>query len=268
VSNCTVDGGTIGGSNAVEIGGLIGAYFNPGDLTDCKTTCDVSSGEGSCAGFVSRFGGNAEATISGCSAKNNVTADVSGAMVGGFVKTHRYGIIEQCYSTGSIDGRLWVGGFVAEATSGAQIKQCYSKDAVTGGYKVGGFCGSSEYDDSFDKFIQNCYADGSVEATYPDYDTAGVGGFIGFVNDKLTVETSYSVGNVTGEANVGGFAGSTNANTVTDSYWDDEASTIIEGGTEVNGQSDGGTALTTGEMQGNAAKTYMTGFDFTNIWTV
>jgi hypothetical protein len=73
----------------------------------------------------------------------------------------------------------------------------------------------------------------------------------------------YSTGSVQGGDDIGGFTGQlvigkTGQATVSDNYWDKEASGLSK--------SDAADGLKTSEMQGSNAKDNMKGFDFKNIW--
>jgi len=63
---------------------------------------------------------------------------------------------------------------------------------------------------------------------------------------------------VTGNASVGGLVGRNRAGTVTDSYWDINAT-----GQKISA---GGKGLTTEEMTGSTARENMEGFDFGETW--
>ena len=125
------------------------------------------------------------------------------------------------------------------------IENCAAAGSVTALSltTVGGLIGNNR------GTVTDSYATGSVVGD------GQVGGLVGNNND--TVTDSYATGSVEGDENVGGLVGNNN-DTVTDSYWDTE--------TTDQSDSDGGTGLTTAEMQGSAAETNMDGFDFENVW--
>jgi hypothetical protein len=120
---------------------------------------------------------------------------------------------------------------------------------VNGTTKVGGLFG-------------DMIAGGTVEYSYATGDVSGdkkVGGLVGRVDgekvytnvviDAGAVEYAYSTGSVSGNSDVGGLVGDNGGN-VTESYWDTELSE--------QSSSDGGTGLTTSDMQGDS---YNTGFE-------
>ena len=162
------------------------------------------------------------------------------------------GTIQNAKLTGSVEGFLNKDGAIN----------------ASGDINAGGIAGinSGSIIDSYAIAAVDGYinADGSIDSSY----TNDVGGIVG-ENNGGTVTTSYSAGSVTGNINTSSSIGlsannslggliARNTGSAIDSYWDTQAS----------GQSasDGGTGLTTSEMQGTSAETNMAGFDFTNSW--
>ena len=134
-------------------------------------------------------------------------------------------------------------GVLCSETRGS-IENCAAAGSVTALSltTAGGLVGRNE------DTVTNSYATGSVEAD------SLVGGLVG---NGGTITNSYATGSVEADGTAGGLVAQ--SGTVTDSYWD----------TETTGQdtSDGGTGLTTDEMQGSEAETNMDGFDFSNVWS-
>ena len=172
--------------------------------------------------------------------------DVEGD-IGLFASTDTGAFIENLSVGGSVTvttGEALNAGGVVGIHRGGEIQNCASHvDVTTDSERVGGLVGQN------DDTVTESYATGSVEGENR------VGGLAGRNNE--TIETSYAVGLVTGNTEVGGLVGD-NRDTVTDSYWD----------TEATGQdtSEGGTGLTTSEMEGSEAETNMDGFDFADVW--
>ncbi len=121
----------------------------------------------------------------------------------------------------------YVGGLVGYNWLGT-IVSCYSDGVIDGREEVGGLIG-----ENYKGSVFSCYSCGLVSGV------SKVGGFIG-QNDAGYLMSSYSTGRVTGETYVGGFVG-TNDGLIESSFWDIEASDRSE--------SDGGSGLTTAEMQ-------------------
>ena len=166
--------------------------------------------------------------------------------------TSQFTIIENLSVSGSVTNtgeNPRTGGLAGflDGDGGGEIKNCVSHvDVTSSGGEVGGLVGRVQLDT-----VTDSYATGSVDGGGSD-----VGGLVG-TNTQGTIQTSYAVGPVTA-GNAGGLVGDVSNGTVTDSYWD----------TETSGEStsDGGTGLTTAEMQGSEAETNMDGFDFENTW--
>ena len=156
------------------------------------------------------------------------------------------GLVENLSVGGSIDSTindLFYGGLVGVLDNGTIQNCAIHVDVTAPGDRSGGLVGTNN------GTVTDSYATGSVEGDEE------VGGLVG--RNTGTVTDSYATGSVEGNEFVGGLVGR-DFSTVTDSYWD----------TETTGQStsDGGTGLTTAEMQGIEAETNMDGFDFADTW--
>jgi len=154
----------------------------------------------------------------------NVTG--SGDYVGGLVGDKWSGTVTQCYSSGAVSGKDYVGGLVG--WNRGSVTRCYSTGVVRGSATIGGLVG------------------GNAPIDHQEVQPCG------------TVTECYSTTTVTGTTQVGGLVGGNPADPdiawlVTDSFWD----------TQTSGQttSAGGTGKTTVEMQ--TAKTFLdAGWDF------
>lgn len=144
----------------------------------------------------------------------------TGALVGRLgTGSTDYGTVSKCYSTGTVNGNPDVGGLIGRILQKGTVSDCYSTCTVVGG---------SGYD---------------------------FGGFVGSIYG--TIEKCYSIGNVSGEHQVGGFSGKFYVGSVTDCFWDTEASG--------NPTSYSGTGKTTAEMKQQAT---FTNWDFDTIWDI
>jgi hypothetical protein len=164
-------------------------------------------------------------------------------MVGGLVGSN-HGSIVASKSTGTTSGEDWdAGGLVGY--NGGDIRSSYSDSQVSGNNCVGGLTGNNDLS-RFGNTITDCYSTGAVAGDIL------VGGLVGS-NWQSTISNSYSTGLVTGNEYVGGLVGSTNEGDIIDSLWDMNTSGLSE--------SDGGTGLSTAEMQ--TASTFLeAGWDF------
>ena len=195
-----------------------------------------------------------------------VGASVTGYMAVGGLLGWNQGAASDCSVTGSISGTLSVGGFVGITFWDDGITDCYADAVVTGTKRVGGFAGNcclaqidwsvaagkAEGEQDVGGFIglgeggiaTNSYATGSVSGT------TNIGGFVG--RNDLSCNCSsgalpseiiqcYAIGAVRGDSCVGGLIGFNNESIVQRSFWDIE--------TSGRSASDGGTGLTTAELQ-------------------
>ena len=160
-----------------------------------------------------------------------------GSLIGrGFHET----VINNCYSTGQVNGGQQIGGLVGGLYGGTesgktltpQMKYCYSECKIQGGSMAGGLIGDNS------SIIENCYATGDVtgEGTLGGFvgDNAAavkrcfstgnvkgvnsVGGFVGADHSESSISISYCTGNVDGEVHVGGFIGMSWEGSVRNSY--------------------------------------------------
>ena len=167
-------------------------------------------------GLFAKFSGN----IKDLELKNvsiNGTGDYIGALVGKVVE----GSVTNCKSSGSVNGRIYVGGLVGynsgnliscgsfTNTSGTNsgigglvgynegnCTKCFSDCTVIGGSAVGGFAGESYGP------VTMCYSSGDVSGIY------NVGGFCGMSQAGYSIISNcYSLSNVSGEDYIGGFTG-------------------------------------------------------------
>ncbi len=129
-------------------------------------------------------------------------------------------------------------GAIAGSNKWGRIATSHSTGTVAGDTCVGGLVGGNN------GTISACYSVGSVSGRVE------AGGLVGLNNG--TISACYSVGSVSGHVEAGGLVGG-NRGTISACFWD----------TETSGQttSDGGTGLTTAEMQ--TASTFLeAGWDF------
>ena len=166
-----------------------------------------------------------------------------GFSVGGLVGWN-YGVIDNSDATGAVSGSTYVGGLVGRSYAGI-ITNAHATGAVTGtAIGIGGLVGRADISGT----VANSYATGAVSAPNSQY----VGGLVGYL-DATTIDTSYSIGAVSGSVAVGGLVGfSGNSGTVSNSYWNID--------TSGRASSAGGTGLTAIDMQ--VAANFV-GFNFT-----
>ena len=127
-----------------------------------------------------------------------------GNRVGG-VCGDNYGTVSNCYNTGCVTGKYYVGGVCGDNNYGT-VTNCYNTGSVEGYSNVGGVCGLND-----GGTVTNCYNSGSVAGT-----GSTVGGVCGYNN--RTVTNCYNTGSVTGTDSVGGLCGLNDGGTVTNCY--------------------------------------------------
>jgi hypothetical protein len=250
-------------SGSYRVGGLVG--FNNGTVRGVSLTGAVNGSE-TVGGIV----GDNHGTVREASA----TGDVNGTtFVGGLVGFNGFGgTVRDASATGTVSGLLWVGGFAGFNGFGGTISNASATGTVNGSSQVGGLIGKNR-----ESTVRNVSATGTVNATSSVGGLVGsnkegmisnasatgavtgsekVGGLVG-TNGPGTIRNAFATGAVNGSYQVGGLVGIFN-DPVNDSYWD----------VNTTGQStsSSGTGLTTAQMTGDAARTYMTGFDFGSVW--
>ena len=142
---------------------------------------------------------------------------IYGGSIGGVVGSG-WGTIENCSVSGSVSGKVYVGGVVGVQIGGS-ITGCSSSATVKGMVDVGGVAGQTNSSAT----LTACYATGNVIIEInPKKNIAG-GGLVG-MNAGSSLLACYATGNVTstgsstGYMHIGGFLGN-NYTTVTAGYW-------------------------------------------------
>ena len=228
----------VGGAHA---GGLVG-YNRAGDISQSYVTGSVvARGNGTSAIVGGLVGHNRSGDISQSYVAGSVSAlgNATSLIVGGLVGHNRAGDISQSYVTGSVSAlgngtSLIVGGLVGRNIRGS-ITESYSETQVKGNVSdrlkalTGGLVALN--DDR--SRIENSYAIGSVIAQ------DRVGGLVASNRNSSEIINSYAVSRaiaVGARSRAGGLVARNDA-TVSDSYWDIEASGVAS--------SAGGTSATT-----------------------
>jgi filamentous hemagglutinin family protein len=203
------------------------------------------------------------------------TGAVSGTnYVGGLLGNNVLGTVNNSYSTSTVSGGSFVGGLSGNNAVGSSVSSSYSTGAVSGiGSSVGGLLGYN------DGTVSNSYSTGNVTGSEK------VGGLVGTISGtNPTITNSYSTGlvslsNGSTSTYVGGLVGyslydhddiantaDVPTGTITNSYWDADASGQSNSAAGTNGHE--GIGLTTAQM---THATNFTGFDFTSgspVWAI
>ncbi|MCK5024511.1 MAG: hypothetical protein KAR56_02730, partial [Thermoplasmata archaeon] len=165
ITSCFATGDVTGLVNSYGYGGLVG-YNQDSVITKCYATGDVSAAY-RVGGLVGTHGGGAGDIISQSYATGNVTGTQE--QIGGFVGWNNWAYIENCYSTGAVNGNIYVGGFAGHNRE-AHITNCYSTGLVTGNVGVGGFCG---WDGTMFNVITSCYYDNQTSGQITSQNSTG-----------------------------------------------------------------------------------------------
>ena len=100
----------------------------------------------------------------------------------GAIAGANFGIIENCYVTGSVTGQRIVGGIVAYNYAGT-VKNCYTTCTVTSsGNYAGGIAGYNRNNSTNYATIASCYATGNIKAS--NY----AGGIAGYNSSSCTID--------------------------------------------------------------------------------
>ena len=211
--NNSYSDGSVSGSD--QVGGLVGG--NGGTVSNSYSTGSVSG---------DRHVGGVVGANNGPVSNSHFAGSVSGeSRVGGLVGGMSGTTVSNSYFTGDVRGSDQVGGLLGY--SYGTVSKSYSSGSVTGDSYTGGLIGFNR------DIVSDSYSSANVTGSWL------AGGLVG--QNRGTVSKSYSAGPVTGDVDVGGLVGRNYEGTVSNSFWDTEAS----------GQytSDGGTGKTTAEMQ-------------------
>ena len=254
IENLGVTHVNITGENTV--GALVGINATGSLINNCYSTGSVT-GYGKAGGLAGENYNNS--TISNSYSTCTVKA-TSGYYAGGFVGLNfsSNSTIYNCYSTGDVEGKEYVGGFVG-CNNMASIYRCYNTGNVRATNNTGGFIGLNTNSSSV---VQDCYNLGDV-TLISSQSNPYIGGFCGYNNE--TIENCYSVGSVFYEgaaspSNRGflGHKGSGSGNN--NNFFDNEASN------QTSDDNEGATAKSTAEMKNTATFTDLNTVGLTTPW--
>lgn len=165
------------------VGGFVGRTSSNSQIAYCYATGTVRANAGYSGGFAGYIGSSG--LISNCYSQVDIYS--TSYDVGGFAGIS-YSPISNCYSSGTVTGDDYVGGFIGFVSSGTEILNCYARGQVTGDDKVGGFAGNiylgsiaKSYCSGFVSggtsntygFVGNNQSGGSINQSYWDTETSG-----------------------------------------------------------------------------------------------
>lgn len=187
ISNLTID------RSATDSQGLFGVISGADAvLKNIKLTNVNIIGKGNVGGVI---GMNDSGTVENCFGTGLVTGDAS---IGGIVGYSVSGYVIGCFFDGSVSGVLNIGGVVGFSTG--IVIGCYASSNVNGtDNAIGGVVGNN-----FLGEVTDCYSSSNVTGT-----GNVIGGVVGINNGSTAkVVNCFSIGDVTGIADVGGVTGS------------------------------------------------------------
>jgi hypothetical protein len=274
IANCFVSGNIRG---SLEVGGLIGRSMGS-EISYCNASVDIY-GSWYAGGLVGINGMNSIVENSytygavsgseivggfmGCNDSSLILnsgsyCDVNAMMdVGGLVGINgNNSNIENCYSTGEVEGGTFVGGLVGTNTTNVKILSSYSTSNVQG-YN---YCGSLVGGNGPTATITDCYTRGDVIGI-SEYEADEIGGFVG--KNRGEISYSYGTGGVYytnfDDPNAKGFIGFDDQGVYQANFFDSQTSN--------QSAATGATAKTSSAMKTPSTFTEA-GWDFDIIWDI
>ncbi len=227
-------------SGSFSAGGLVGMN-DRSMITNSYSTGNVSSsGSSSSAGGL--VGRNTSSIINSYST-GNVSSSGFSSSAGGLVGENNgsSSIISNSYSTGNVDssstsGSSFAGGLAGNNGSLSSITNSYStgnvdSSSTSGSSYAGGLAGWNTSSSS----ISNSYSTGNVSSSSSGF-SSSAGGLVG--RNTSSISNSYSTGNVSSSSSgfsssAGGLVGENSAGSITNSYYDQDTSTLFKNGSAV-----------------------------------
>ncbi len=196
-------------------------------INRCHTTRVYTYG-GNCIG-------NFTAPLMGAHVSNSYAVDgvtvSTGGHSGGFISCPGYNYIENCFCNITMYGQSKTAVFSGVAHHSNKYVNCYASGVVEGESYVGGFVGDGEAPEaqSTHSYYENCYSTSMVGM---QNQAANMGGFVGYEDGYLHMDSCYSAGEVgalttdpVNPGSVGGFGGLL-ANNYSNCYYDMQTSAM------------------------------------------
>ena len=205
VTNCEVVSGSSITYAQSSGGASIGGFIGYGDVANavlvvdgCSADVKIAAGTtGNVGGFMGYAGYASDITIKNCSSSGTVTS--TGTCIGGFIgrlEGDQRLVVEKSHSSVTVSGTANSGGFIGymtpKGTKEVLITKSYATGNLTsGGNYTGGFIGYVNSSNPGMK-VEDCYAHGNVLGTAKQR----TGGFIACVEQNITVNRCYSMGDL------------------------------------------------------------------------
>ena len=152
VSRCQVTNAQVTGFES--IGGLVGSTNVDATISDCQSSGAIVGRDnvGALVGF------NLQGGIHRCKAAGTVTSDGDDFATGfGGLIGKNSGVVRNCYTTASVDGKIQNGGLAGSNELPGSVRYCLAVNTVTGITTTGGLFGDHASND-----ILQCFWDFSV----------------------------------------------------------------------------------------------------------
>lgn len=212
VKDVTVTEGLTSSSDAVNVGGFIGASVQAGTFQNCTAKATVNAGTAFLGGVGGFVGGTSYAgsNFKDCAVLNGTVINAGSTRVGGFVGySQTADIYNLCSVSASVSGNADVGGFAGLANGSASFTDCSASGTVTAVLRAGGFIGKGDN--------VGCYAC-SVNEVALSTTNSVAGGFIGNAG-AVGIRCCYAVITYSGNESVAGsFMGENTSNKVSISH--------------------------------------------------
>ena len=213
VSGCSNGGDIEVGDKETFAGGIAGHNIG-GVISDCENTGAVVNGLngfrnkiGGIAGYLDGgeiISSQNTGTVQSYAERSTYVADETQNYVGGIVGYSARGVISDAINSGDVHNAVdFAGGIAGYLKNDDEVTDCYNSGAVSGRSYVGGIAGSSY------SAISNCQNDGAVTAA-----DKYAGGVVGYLSSG-DIKDSYSSGNVAGAIFYGDIFGYNAMGTVT-----------------------------------------------------
>ncbi len=193
ISNSYANTTITGGIESKCLGGLCGGNYHYGLIRDCYAIGSVNGGNDSTllGGLVGRIADSSD--IYDCYATVSVSGGDDSSLLGGSCGYIDDGSIKNSYATGDVSGgnnSSSLGGLCGSVSGWGVVINCYSSGSVTGAEYVGGFCGYNLY-----STYMNCFWDIETSGT-----TLGVGyvsdkNVVGKTTSQMHQQSTYSDAN-------------------------------------------------------------------------
>lgn len=213
ISNCD-NSGAIAITQKESYAGGIAGHVVDAAISECTNAADIENGMDGFRNRLGGIVGLLEnGEVSGCDNSGNIrsdatvasyTADTSQNYVGGIAGYSSFGVIRDSNNTGDVYNAVdFAGGISGYLKGSDEVTNCYNSGAVSGRSYVGGITGSSA------SSISNCQNEGAVTAA-----DKYAGGIVGYLSTG-DIKDSYSSAAVTGTEFYGDIFGYNSAGTVT-----------------------------------------------------